>query len=77
MRGRTIATMSMSRYVPLAPDVDEFRRQFEQIASDMCALVDPLTNEQFSWEPAPGRWSVEDCVEHLNATARAYLPSID
>jgi len=69
--------MSTSRYVPLAPEVDEFRKQFEQVAADMCALVNPLTDEQFCWKPAPDRWSIEECVEHLNATARAYLPTID
>jgi len=29
------------------------------------------------WRPAPDSWSVAECLEYLNATARAYLPFLD
>jgi len=61
----------------LAREIDEFRKQFEQISADADALVTPLCQEQFVWTPAPNRWSIAECLEHMNATARAYLPSID
>jgi hypothetical protein len=66
-----------SKYVGLAPEVDAFRRQFEQISADADGLAGPLTDEQFSWQPSPNAWSVGQCLEHLNATARVYLPSLD
>jgi hypothetical protein len=66
-----------SRYVALAPEVDAFREQFEEIASEVVGFVDSLTDAQFCWKPGPDEWSVEECVEHLNATARSYLPCID
>lgn len=37
----------------------------------------PLTDAQVSWRPAPTVWSIADCLEHLNATARFYLPALD
>jgi hypothetical protein len=61
----------------LAREIDEFRQQFEQISADADALVTPLAQEQFVWKPGPGRWSIAECLEHMNATARAYLPNID
>jgi hypothetical protein len=61
----------------LAREIDEFRRQFEQISADADALVTPLAQEQFVWKPGPSRWSIAECLEHMNATARAYLPCID
>lgn len=61
----------------LAPEIDDFRRQFEQLADEADALVAPLTEEQFTWRPAPGSWSVAECVDHLNVTARMYLPRLD
>ncbi len=61
----------------LAPEIDEFRKQFEQISADANALVAPLSDEQFAWQPAPDAWSVSLCLDHLNATARQYLPALD
>jgi hypothetical protein len=61
----------------LSPEVDEFRKRFEQISADADALVSPLTDRQFSWQPAADTWSVAHCIDHLNATARSYLPVLD
>jgi hypothetical protein len=66
-----------SGHLALAPEIDDFRRQFEQLASDADALVAPLTQEQFVWQPSPGSWSVAQCIDHLNVTARMYLPRLD
>jgi hypothetical protein len=61
----------------LTPEIDEFRSQFEQISSDAVTLSSPLTDDQFVWRPTANAWSVAECVEHLNATARTYLPALD
>jgi DinB superfamily len=61
----------------LSDEIDEFRRQFEQISADAEALVTPLDEEQFIWKPDPNNWSIAECLEHMNATARSYLPAID
>lgn len=69
--------MSGASHLTLSPEVDEFRRQFEQLSAEADALVGPLTDAQFHWRPTPERWSVAQCIDHLNATARVYLASID
>lgn len=66
-----------SGHLALAPEIDEFRRQFEGLATEADALVAPLTEEQFNWQPSPGSWSVAQCIDHLNVTARLYLPRLD
>lgn len=33
-----------------------------------------LDRETFNRRPAEGRWSVGECIDHLSATARLYLP---
>ena len=68
-----VATGSLA----LGPAIDEFRSQFEQISAVADALVASLSDEQFAWQPAPNAWSVSQCLDHLNATARQYLPVID
>ncbi|HEV8395231.1 MAG TPA: DinB family protein [Vicinamibacterales bacterium] len=61
----------------MAPELEEFRAQFEVLSADAGALVTPLSDAQFTWSPSPDVWSVGQCIEHLNMTARAYLPSLD
>jgi hypothetical protein len=61
----------------LTPEIDDFRRRFEQLSADADALVAPLTDAQFRWRPNPTSWSVAQCIEHLNVTARVYLPFLD
>ncbi len=50
----------------------------ELSANDQAAqtLVAGLTEEQLNWQPAPGSWSVGQCLEHLCLTNEAYLPAI-
>ena len=69
----------------LAPEIDEFRREFESVADEADDLAAELTDVQFTWRP-PGkpsrgrprwRWSVAECLDHLNVTAREYLPQLD
>ncbi|MBI4887339.1 MAG: DinB family protein [Acidobacteria bacterium] len=69
--------MSTRSPLALAPEIDEFRRQFEQLAAEADRLAAALGDAQFAWQPAPGRWSVAECLDHLNATARGYLPVLD
>ena len=40
------------------------------------ALATPLTLEQLNWQPAPERWSVGQCLEHLAITNEVYLPPL-
>jgi hypothetical protein len=61
----------------LAPEIDDLRRQFELISADADTLVTPLSDDQFRWRPTPAVWSIAHCLDHLNATARTYLPSLD
>ena len=61
----------------LAPELDDFRRQFEDVATAVNTLIEPLRDDQFAWRPTPGAWSVAHCLDHLNATARLYLPVLD
>ena len=48
-----------------------------RISRNADALITPLSDEQFTWQPAPDSWSVARCVEHLNVAARLYLPKLD
>jgi DinB superfamily len=61
----------------LTPEIDDLRRQFESVSKAADALVTPLRDDQFTWRPEPNAWSIAECLDHLNATARLYLPMLD
>lgn len=54
------------------------RLAFELVANDQTAqaLLVGLTEEQLNWRPAPGSWSVGQCLEHLCILNELYLPAI-
>jgi hypothetical protein len=39
-------------------------------------IAGALTIEQFNWRPAPGRWSIAECLVHLNISAQLYAPAM-
>jgi uncharacterized damage-inducible protein DinB len=77
MLAARIERMVMTSPLALAPEIDEFRREFERLSMDADALVAPLSDPQFHWQPRPDSWSVAQCLDHLNITARLYLPALD
>lgn len=69
--------MAVSGPMVLTPECDAFRKEFEALSTAAVTLVQPLTEEQFTWRPEPDSWSVAECIDHLNASAREYLPRLD
>ena len=69
--------MATTSHPPMAPELEAFREEFDAISSDFDALLAALSDNQFYWSPDPATWSVAQCLEHLNVTARSYLPMLD
>jgi hypothetical protein len=69
--------MTASGPLGLTPEVDRFRAQFDRLAIEADTLVAPLSDSQFTWQPTRESWSVAQCIDHLNSTAREYLPMLD
>jgi len=71
--------MPTPSHLALTPEIDGFRVQFERLADDADALVESLSDDQFFWQASSSRpsWSIGQCIDHLNVTARLYLPQLD
>jgi len=69
--------MPTPAHLALTPEIEDFRRQFERLADEADALVAPLSDDQFAWQSSPATWSIAQCIDHLNVTARLYLPQLD
>lgn len=57
-------------------ELEAYRRQVEAAVVDARALVAECGLARLGWSPSPKRWSVADCMNHLNVTVTKYLPRI-
>ena len=49
-------------------DIESTLADTRSATSQWLALVDGLSDTQANWRPAPDRWSIAQCMDHLNLT---------
>ncbi len=59
------------------PDIVALERALEANEEEARVLVSGLTGEQGTWNPAPGSWSVAECLDHMAAGNTAYLTAME
>lgn len=52
----------------------QWREAFHNFQQEVESLTEGLPAEAFNSAPAPGRWSVGQCIDHLNETGRRLVP---
>jgi len=58
-------------------ELQELLRQLEAIKTEGHAVCAGLSESQFNWRPGEGRWSIAECLVHLNRSVTASLPAFD
>lgn len=58
-------------------ELHRYSRQLEAIRNELSTLTAGLGDAQFRWRPARGRWSIAECIEHLNVVGDDFLRYID
>jgi len=61
----------------LIPELKDYIHQIDANENAVRSLADRLSESQATWRPGPKRWSIVECIHHLNSTTTAYLPAID
>jgi DinB family protein len=61
---------------PRLEELRDYCEQIENIKEDATELTATLSDEQFNWRPRPKRWSISECLAHLNLTDGIALPEI-
>jgi len=61
----------------LIPELQGYRDRLAAVREDAAALVGGLSDAQLLWCPAPGRWSIAECLDHLATNALLMLPRLD
>jgi hypothetical protein len=59
------------------PELQAMLAQLEAIKTDGRAVTNGLTDAQLNWSPGEGRWSVAECLQHLNVAVSHTLPAFD
>ena len=60
----------------LFEELRDYYEQIENIKEDVVELTAPLNDAQFNWRPAPSRWSISECLAHLNVADGLDVPLI-
>lgn len=62
--------------MPLTNDLAVLVTEIDANLSHVDSLTHGLSREQFNWRPEPGRWSMAECLGHLNLIDGADLPQL-
>ena len=58
-------------------ELDAMVRELEGIAARARETFGRLSARQLNWKPAPDRWSVGQCFDHLITTNRCFFPDME
>jgi len=58
-------------------ELQEYLRQIDAVKREGQALVSGLSQAQLNWRPGPERWSIAECLVHLNIAVTKTLPAFD
>ena len=63
--------------IAAAPEFAALQAQFEALKTQASALVAGLAESQFNWRPARHKWSIAECLLHLNMLGDRYVHVIE
>lgn len=61
----------------MTPELTDLLAQLNAVKADGHAVCAGLTASQFNWRPGAGRWSIAECLVHLNVAVTATFPAFD
>jgi hypothetical protein len=61
---------------PVRNQISDWLDELFRVDQDVRLHLERLSEEQFQWRPAPGKWSVGECLNHLAITTGLVVPNI-
>jgi len=58
-------------------ELEQYRRQFEEVKEAAKEFTSGLTEAQFNWRPAPDQWSIEECLSHLTMVGQWEVTALE
>ena len=69
--------MPVSEADVLSPELAAYSARFRENREIADRIAGGLTISRFNWRPAPDRWSVAQCLVHLNVSAELYAARME
>src|SRR5260370_2388903 len=60
----------------LVEELRDYYEQLENIKESALELTAPLEDAQFNWRSSPKRWSISECLSHLNVANGLDVPQL-
>jgi len=76
-RDRQVPGQPGGKKAALIPQLDKIQRELEALSRQAQEVTHGLTEEQFNWRPFANRWSIAECLAHLNLQGSELLPTLD
>lgn len=54
----------------------QLRERIQTVLDTVGREFEPLSDEQLRWKPAPDKWSIAECLQHLNLAERFYIRNL-
>lgn len=61
----------------MTPDLQSMLDQIDAIKAEGKAVAAGLSDVRFNWRPDEDRWSIAECLQHLNVGVSKTLPAFD
>ena len=58
-------------------ELETYRQQFDQLRIEAEEMTAGLTEAQFNHRPAPGQWSIEECLAHYTMLSQWQLRAVE
>lgn len=77
MKSHTVMNPAIAEFPIRTPELSGYAGEFHAILEDADKLCSGLDAGQLLWSPEPGRWSITQCLDHLNVVAQRLHPVLN
>ena len=71
-----MATTFSAHGLNLAGELGNYRSQLDDCIAQVERMTGDLSESDINWQPEPKRWSVAQCLDHLNKTAVTHVEAL-
>lgn len=61
----------------LFPELKEHCNQLDAIKDEVAMMLKKIGHPGFNWKPSSDRWSVGECLDHLNVLGSKFIPEFE